>query len=88
MSDLDIHSASHDELLAAHRNVFDIWSMGRPLEAHLQYRLNSPSHGRARWYVGTLDGRVVVSLGCYPIAFRVARPDGAGHGHWLGVHAG
>ncbi len=68
---MDIHPASPDELVAAHRNVFDIWSLGRPLDEHLRYRLNSPSHSRARWYVGTLDGRVVVSLGCYPIAFRV-----------------
>lgn len=70
-SALDIHAASSDELAAAHANVFDIWSKGLPLEEHVRYRLQSPSHRRATWFVGTLDGRVVVSLGCYPIAFRI-----------------
>ncbi len=69
--DLDIHPASPDELVAAHRNVFDIWSKGLPLEEHLRYRLHSPSHCRANWFVGTIDGQVVVSLGCYPLGFRL-----------------
>jgi predicted N-acetyltransferase YhbS len=68
---LDIHPASPEELLAAHRNVFDIWNKGLSLEDHLRYRLNSPSHRRAAWFVGCLDGRVVASLGCYPLRFRI-----------------
>ncbi len=68
---LDIHPASPEELLAAHGNVFDIWSKGLSLEDHLRYRLNSPSHRRAAWIVGCLDGRVVTSLGCYPLRFRI-----------------
>src|SRR4051812_41546092 len=69
---LDIHRASPDELVAAHRNVFDIWSKGLNLEEHLRYRLDeSPSHIRATWFVGCLDGRVVVSLGAYPLMFRI-----------------
>ncbi len=68
---LDIHPASREELLAAHRNVFDIWNKGLSLEDHLRYRLNSPSHRRADWFVGCLDGRVVTSLGCYPLRFRI-----------------
>jgi GNAT superfamily N-acetyltransferase len=67
MTTLDIHAASPDELAAAHRNVFDIWSKGLPLEEHLRLRLESPKHGLANWYVGTLAGQVVVSLGCYPL---------------------
>ena len=66
---LDIHVASPQELAAAHRNVFDIWSKGLPLEEHLRTRLESPKHGLATWYVGTIDGQVVVSLGCYPLVF-------------------
>ena len=66
---LDIHVASPQELAAAHRNVFDIWSKGLPLEEHVQTRLESPKHGLATWYVGTMDGQVVVSLGCYPLVF-------------------
>ncbi len=53
---LDIHPATPDEIVAAHTNVYDVWSQGRSPEAHLRYRLESPTHSRARWYVGTLDG--------------------------------
>ncbi len=67
--DLQIHAASRDELAAAHTNVFDIWSKGLPLDEHVPARLESPKHRLARWYVGCLDGRVVVSLGCYPLEF-------------------
>ena len=70
-NDLDIHLASHEEMVAAHRNVFDIWSKGMPLDEHVHHRLNSPSHVRARWFVGTLGGRVVTSLGCYPVSFWI-----------------
>ncbi len=69
MQDLKIHAASEAELIEAHRNVFDIWSKGLPREEHIKSRLNSPKHTLARWYVGTLDGRVVVSLGFYPLLF-------------------
>src|SRR5262245_45151853 len=68
---LQIHAASHDELIAAHSNVHDIWSKGRPLDEHLRYRLESVSHSRAAWYVGAIDGRVVVSLGAYPVRFHL-----------------
>ncbi|MEX0676819.1 MAG: GNAT family N-acetyltransferase [Pirellulales bacterium] len=68
---LDIHAASPDELIAAHRNVFDIWSKGLSLEEHVRYRLNSPKHHLAAWYVACVDGRVVVSLGAYPLRFRI-----------------
>jgi predicted N-acetyltransferase YhbS len=70
-SALNIHEATGDEVAAAHRNVFDIWSKGRPLDEHVAYRLASPSHRQATWYVGCLDGRVVVSLGSYPLRFRL-----------------
>lgn len=70
-ADLDIHPASPAELESAHRNVFDIWSKGLPIDEHVRYRLNSPSHSRATWYVGVADGRVVTSLGCYPLDFRL-----------------
>jgi GNAT superfamily N-acetyltransferase len=66
-----MHAASHDELVAAHRNVFDIWSKGLSLEEHIRFRLNSPKHRLAAWYVGCLEGRVVVSLGAYPLRFRI-----------------
>lgn len=75
---LEIHAASPDELVAAHRNVFDIWSQGLPLEDHVQSRLNSPKHRLATWYVGRLDGRVVVSLGCYPLRFQIRGAEVSG----------
>lgn len=66
---LDIHPASPAELAQAHRNVFDIWSKGLPLEEHVRARVESPKHRLAQWYVGTLAGNVVVSLGAYPLVF-------------------
>lgn len=69
--DLDVHEASPDEVVAAHRNVHDIWSKGLSLDEHVRHRLESPSHSRATWYVGVHDGKVVTSLGCYPIHFRI-----------------
>jgi predicted N-acetyltransferase YhbS len=71
-SALDVHPASHEETIAAHRNVFAIWSKGRSLDEHIRFRLESPSHSRATWFVGTLDGQVVVSLGSYPVQFHLA----------------
>jgi GNAT superfamily N-acetyltransferase len=67
---LDIHVASLEEQAAAHRNVFDLWSQGRPLDEHVAYRLNSPKHRLATWYVGCVDRQVVVSLGAYPLRFH------------------
>jgi len=69
--ELAIHPASPDELVAAHRNVFDIWSKGRSLEDHIQHRLKSPTHRRAEWFVGCLDHRVVTSLAAHPVQFLV-----------------
>lgn len=71
MSDLQIHPASPAELIEAHRNVHDIWSKGLPIDEHVRLRLNSPSHSRATWYVGCLEGKVVASLGCYPLGFQL-----------------
>lgn len=70
-AELEFHSASPAERLEAYRNVHDVWSGGLDLEAHLRRRLQSVQHNRARWYVGTLGGRVVTSLGCYPLNFRL-----------------
>jgi predicted acetyltransferase len=75
---LDIHPASRQELIAAHRNVYDVWSKGLALEEHVNARLESPSHSRATWYVGTVDGQVVTSLGCYPLRFRLRGEEVAG----------
>ncbi len=75
---LDIHRASQDELIAAHKNVFDIWSGGRSLEEHLRHRLTSPMSARASWFVGCVEGRVVTSLGCYPLRFFLRGREVAG----------
>lgn len=68
---LDIHPASAEELIAAHRNVHDIWNKGLDIDAHVESRLNLPSHQRANWFVGCVDGQVVTSLGSYPTEFQV-----------------
>ncbi len=68
---LDLHPASPEELIAAHENVHDIWNKGLDVDAHVQARLNSRPHQRATWIVGCTDGRVVVSLGTYPVQFQI-----------------
>lgn len=70
-TDVDLHAASHEEMLGAFRNVHDVWSGGLSLEDHMARRLRSPQHRRAKWYVGCIEGQVVVSLGCYALLLRV-----------------
>ena len=71
MAELNVHPASESERLQAFRNVYDVWGGGLSLKQHVKRRLKSPQHNRADWFVGCLDGRVVTSLGCYPMLFRV-----------------
>jgi predicted N-acetyltransferase YhbS len=68
---LDLHLASDAELRAAHANVHDVWSMGLPLDAHIERRLTAAHHRRAIWIVGTLAGRVVCCLGLHPLEFQL-----------------
>jgi predicted N-acetyltransferase YhbS len=70
-STFEIHPASPDEVVAAHRNVFDLWNKGLSLSDHVRHRLTSPAHRRASWFVGCVGGKVVASLGCHPFRFRV-----------------
>jgi predicted N-acetyltransferase YhbS len=69
---LDIHLANDQELRAAHANVHDVWSMGLPLEAHIERRLTAAHHRRAEWIVGCLAGRVVCCLGLHPLEFHLS----------------
>lgn len=68
---LDIHPASDAERVEVFRNVFDVWPMRETVEEHVQARLNSVQHRRANWWVGCVDGRVAVSLGAFPLEFRL-----------------
>src|SRR5438309_1332891 len=68
---MEIHAASPDEVIEAHRNVFDLWSKGLSLADHIRHRQTSPAHRRASWFVGRVEGKVVASLGCHPFRFRV-----------------
>lgn len=68
--DLDFHVASASERQAAFANVFDVWKWGATIEEHLRNLSGSGKHAQGQWYVGRLDGRVVVSLGCYPLEFQ------------------
>lgn len=69
---LAMHLADDAERIQAFENVHEFWDGGRTLEEHLAWRLQSPQHRWADWYVGCLDGRVVTSLGAYPIRLRSA----------------
>lgn len=68
---LEIHPASESEKIEAYRNVHEVWGGGLSLEAHVERRLASTQHNRARWFVGCWDDRVVTSLGCFPVQFRL-----------------
>lgn len=68
---LDIHLASPEERRQAHRNVYDVWSRGLPVERHVARREQAPHHQFAQWIVGTRAGRVVTSLACHPLEFSV-----------------
>lgn len=68
---LEIQPASPEQREASFRNTHDVWSRGLSLEEHVAYRLKSPLHNRAQWFVGTLDGRVVTSLACHPLEFQL-----------------
>lgn len=80
--DVQLHRASEAERLEAFANVHDVWSRGLPLDEHVERRKQSAAHEWARWYVGVAGGRVVTSLGAYPIQFFVR-----GHVH-LGMAIG
>lgn len=67
---LDIHPASPEERLQVYENVHEFWPMAPSVEEHLRLRLESPKHQRAHWYAGCLDGKVVASLGCFPLSYH------------------
>lgn len=75
---LDIHPASPEERLQCYENVHEFWPMASSLEEHLRLRLASPKHQRAQWYAGCLGGRVVASLGCFPLKFHIDGREVAG----------
>lgn len=79
---LAMHLADDAERIQAFENVHEFWDGGRTLEEHLAWRLQSPQHLWADWYVGCLDGRVVTSLGAYSIRLR------SGDDVWQGIAVG
>ena len=66
---LDIHEALPDERMQAYRNMHEAWSRGMSLDDFSAWRLVTPAHNFARWFVGTLGKKVVTSLACYPLEF-------------------
>ena len=69
--ELDIHRATDSERIAAYRNVHEVWGGAFSIDEHVSRRLASVQHNRATWYVGCVDGRVVTSLGCFPLQFCI-----------------
>ncbi len=70
-AELEIHPASPAEREASFHNTHDVWSRGLPLAEHVAFRMQSPLHGRAQWFVGVLAGRVVTSLAVHPLEFQL-----------------
>ena len=80
MAELDVHLASDAEREAAHRNVYPQWPAAPTLEEHVRFRMESPRHSGASWFVGGLDGEVICSLSSYPFGFRVRGEEFSGFG--------
>ncbi|QDU80321.1 hypothetical protein Pla110_20480 [Polystyrenella longa] len=70
-SKLDCHPASAEEILTAHRNVFDVWPTDSDIDLHVAKRKDSPKSLRANYFVGTIDGKVATSLQSFPTLFQV-----------------
>jgi len=71
---LDIHLATEAERAQVFRDTYAIW--GRPglgIEEHVQWRMSSPQHTRATWYVGCVENHPVTSLATYPLQFQRRR---------------
>jgi len=68
---LDCHLADAAEKAAAFRNVHEFWGGNTSIDEFVQQRLTSARHNRAAWYVATLDGEVVSSLGAFPFQLSV-----------------
>eukprot|EP00913_Durusdinium_trenchii_P008921 g8387.t1 len=66
---LDVHLASDAERVAIYRNVHEFWGRGLSLDEHVARRLASEQHNRATWIAGCVNGKVVSSMGCYPLPF-------------------
>ena len=66
---LEIREATFEERQQIYANVFDFWQWADTVEEHVRLRLESVQHQRARWYGGFLEGKLVSSLGAYPIQF-------------------
>ncbi|MEO1995584.1 MAG: GNAT family N-acetyltransferase, partial [Planctomycetaceae bacterium] len=80
---LEMHLADDGERIQAFENVHEFWDGGRTLEQHLAWRLQSAQHLWADWYVGCVEGRVVTSLGAYPLRLRTV--DGVCDGIAVGA---
>ena len=80
MAELDIHLASSAEREVAHRNVYLQWPAAPTLEEHVRFRMESPRHSGASWFVACLDGEVICSLSSYPFGFRVRGEELSGLG--------
>ncbi len=70
-TNLDLHVASADERLQAFANVHEVWPVDADVQEHVRKRSANPKYENATWYVGTLDGRVVASCGCYHVSVRL-----------------
>ncbi|HEV8003871.1 MAG TPA: GNAT family N-acetyltransferase [Planctomycetaceae bacterium] len=70
-TNLDLHVASADERLQAFANVHEVWPVDPDPKEHVRKRSANPKYENATWYVGTLDGRVVASCGCYHVSVRI-----------------
>ena len=89
---LTVAKADPEQKRLAFLNVHDEWPHHADPEEHLRRRLASVQHLRADWFVGLHEGKVVTSLGCYPLTLAVAgesiRSIGIGAVHTSNAYRG
>ncbi len=84
-AEVDIHVADADERRAAYANVHEAWGGDTPLDEWVAGREESARHCRGEWWVLTVDGEVLSSLGCYPLELSFAGVVAPAFG-WGAVH--
>lgn len=68
---LEIRFANESDLAVVFSNVFDCWPHANSLHEHISKRLQSPQHRYAKWLVGSVENKIVSSLGVYPFEYLI-----------------
>lgn len=74
MSVLNVRQANHEDLEEIYLMGRDAWSEGASIESYLDGCRNSVKYRQGKWYVLSINGKLVASLITYQYCFDL--PDG------------